>query len=180
MPMNSIRTSLIWMLTYLAFATYPALADDATVLLRAQMDFASDAAVDVSRLALGVNRRKSIEDQCQLQTRLPAAIAQQAVRRGIKLRLAPTDEELKGRVLTIIIEGVLGAAGGAWTGTKTLVLRGELHQDGALVASFVAREQQTALTQNTCESLLTCGEKIAGHIAKWLKKPVLKARLGSA
>ena len=167
-------------LTYLAFAAYPVVADDATVLMPERMEFASDAAVDVSRLALGIDRRKSIEDQCQLQVRLPAAIAQQAARRGIKLRLAPVDEELKGKVLSIVIEGVLGAAGGAWTGTKTLVLRGELRQDGALVASFVAREQQTALTQNTCESLLTCGQKIAGHIAKWLKKPVLKARLGSA
>ncbi|MCC7463792.1 MAG: hypothetical protein IT480_15190 [Gammaproteobacteria bacterium] len=134
----------------------------------------------MSRLALGVNRRATIEAQCQLQTRIPEAIAAQATRRGLKVRLTTPDEAAAGRVLTIVIEGVLGAAGGAWTGTKSLVLRGELRDDGTLIGSFVAREQQTALTQNTCEALTTCGRKLAAQIARWLKTPTLKARLGSA
>jgi hypothetical protein len=158
----------------------PAWGADQEVALSASIPFAEDAAVDVSRLALGINMRENIETQCHLQTLIPEAIAAQATRRGIRIQLTAPGESGSGRVLTIVIEGVLGAAGGAWTGTKSLILRGELRDDGALVGSFVAREQQTALTQNTCEALATCGRKLAGHIVKWLKSPTLKARLGSA
>jgi uncharacterized protein YcfJ len=166
------------------FAACPGLqsawAADREVALSAAISFSADAAVDVSRIWLGIDRRQNIEAQCHLQTLIPEAIAAQAAHRDIKIRLTPPDESATGRVLTIVIEGVLGAAGGALTGTKSLILRGELRDDGALVGSFVARQQQTALTQNTCEALATCSKKLAGPIVKWLKSPVLKARLGSA
>jgi hypothetical protein len=175
-----VRSNALLTLLAACLALQPAWGAGGEVALSASIPFATDAAVDVSRLALGINRRQEIEAQCHLQTLIPEAIAAQAARRGIKIHLTAADESTTGRVLTIVIEGVLGAAGGAWTGTKSLILRGELRADGALVGSFVAREQQTALAQNTCEALATCGKKIASHIVKWLKSPTLKARLGSA
>jgi len=75
---------------------------------------------------------------------------------------------------------VMGMRGGAWTGVKSLTLRGELRDGATLLGSFVARAERSSMTKGTCATLVDAGEELAAPIAKWLLKPVLKARLGEA
>ena len=66
------------------------------------------------------------------------------------------------------------------TGTKSLTVRGELHSGEKVIATFVARRQQTALASGTCNALTNAVKRIAKDIVKWLQNPVMKARLGAA
>ncbi len=165
-------------------AIAPVLSDETpastAISMSETIPFAEDAAGDVGIMAPAGGMANSIEEKCDLQRLLAEAIVERAKRKGIEIVRTPHPEAATGRVLRIVVEGVLGMQGGAWTGTKSMTLRGELREGDQVIASFVAREQQTALFMNTCDALIDCGGKIAAHIAKWLAKPVMKARLGSA
>jgi hypothetical protein len=124
--------------------------------------------------------RRQIEDTCGLGRALSEAVVSSARRK--KILVVPTADitEAQGKVLVIAIEGARGQIGGAMSGTKSLTVRGELREGDAVLGSFVARRQQTALAAGTCKSLIKCARQISKDIAKWLKNPVPKARLGSA
>jgi hypothetical protein len=149
----------------------------APVYLSESIPFEADAAGEVGLFSPKAGSRQRIEDQCDLQRKLAVAISEQAKRKGMTVVLTPDLETAQGRVLKIVIEG---AQGNAWISVKSLTLRGELREGTTLVGSFVAREENMAIVSGTCSTLLTCGNKLAAHIAKWLKQPKLKARLGEA
>ncbi len=142
--------------------------------------FAEGASGEVGLMSPGGSALRNIEDRCDLERSLAVAIAAEARRRGVAVAVVTHPEEATGRVLSIQIEGAVGQLGGAISGAKSLTLRGELRDGEALIASFVAREQRTALTAGTCKALDQCAAKLAKHIAKWLQRPKLRARLGSA
>jgi len=124
--------------------------------------------------------QKQVEGKCDLGRILSEAIISRAAKRKIQVVATSTLEKAEGLVLVMEIEGVQGHLGGALTGTKTLTVRGELREGDTVIGSFVARRQKTAVTAGTCKSLANCAERIGEDIAKWLKNPVMKARLGFA
>ncbi len=152
----------------------------ALITMGEAVPFASNASGEIGLMSPKAGALRRIETHCDLERGLAVAIAQEARKLGVAIAVVPRIEDATGRVLSIRIEGAVGQLGGAMSGTKSLTLRGELREGEVVIASFVAREQRTALTAGTCASLTQCGDKLARHIAKWLKKPVMRARLGSA
>jgi hypothetical protein len=124
--------------------------------------------------------QNQVEQKCGLGQRLSDVIAQGARRQRIVVHVTPALDEAEGRILVMEIEGVTGRVGGAMTGTKALTVRGELRSGETVIGSFVARRQRTALAAGTCKALTDAVEKLAKDIVKWLRDPVMKARLGTA
>jgi len=150
------------------------------ITLSERLPFAEDAAGDVGITGGPGGMAKGIEERCDLQRAIPRAIAAAAARKHVTVVLSENPEAAAGPVLAITIEGVMGMRGGAWTGAKSLTLRGELRDGAAVLGSFVARAERTSLAKGICATLIDAGEELAAPIAKWLQKPVMKARLGEA
>lgn len=153
---------------------------EATLSMLERIPFAASAAGEISLASPTGGALRQIAAECDLERTLAESIVAAAGRQNIQIVLVPRIDAAQGRVLAIEIEGAVGQLGGAMTGTKSLTLRGELRDGSTVIGSFVAREQKTSLASGTCKALTDCGRRIAGAIAKWLRNPTLKARLGSA
>lgn len=155
-------------------------ADGTTITMGEVVPFAEDSsgAMDIFSPAGGAKRR--VESECDLGRALSESIASEAKSKRIQIVRIPEVEAAAGKVLLMKIEGAAGQLGGPWTGTKSVTVRGELREGDTLVGSFVAREETTPFFAGTCRAFTHCVERIATDIVKWLRRPTVKARLGSA
>ncbi len=140
---------------------------------------AADAAGDVGLMATPGGNVSQYKAKCDVQTSLAKAIAVEARRKKVDVTLVPDIATATGPVLSIVIEGMLGFSG-PWKGPKTLTLRGELRDGETSLGSFVARTKGAGLFQGSCEDFTEAAERAAREIAKWLKAPKPRARLGEA
>jgi hypothetical protein len=168
------------LLALLAFTTATLAGGKPAIAISEFVPFSENASTEVGLTSPRGFTRDRIELECDLGLILSESVVKAAQQKGIPLLPTAEIEKAPGMVLSMKIEGARGDLGGSMSGTKSLTVRGELREGDTLIGSFVARRQQTALTQSTCESLVHCVKKIAKDIGKWLKDPVPKARLGSA
>lgn len=173
------RTGILPLLALLSSTVGAADPPQPVITLAGSIPFAPDAAGDVGISASRGGNAQHFETQCDLQRSLAREIAAQAQRKGVNVVLSPDAADATGPVLHVTIEGVMGMTG-MWKGPKSLTLRGELRDGDQVLGSFVARSQETGLFKNSCEEFIAAGAKAARDIAKWLRKPTLKARLGEA
>jgi len=85
------------------------------------------------------------------------------------------------QVLTIEFEDVQGAAGGAWSGPKSVVIKGSLSQNGKMLGDFKARRIPVAYVwryKGTCSILGRCVKTLGKDVAEWLAHPTPQAVLG--
>ena len=134
--------------------------------------------------AEGSGASSDVKATCTLDTRLPEFIAA-AARRGVKVVIsADTGEEMEGKVLYIEITHVLGTGGGAWSGSKSVAVRGELKENGEVIGSFTAARYSGGGAfggfKGTCAILGRCIQSLGKDIAAWLKSPTMHAMLGNA
>jgi hypothetical protein len=162
-----------------AFATHSGAQSDA-IAVSEVIPFSEGSSGEVGLVSPSGLARTQIEETCDLGRLLSRSVVDAARRKGILVVQSSEPEKIEGRILVMEIEGARGQIGGALSGTKSLTVRGELREGDTVIGSFVARRQQTALTKGTCRSLSNCVRKISKDIARWLKRPVPKARLGSA
>jgi len=118
----------------------------------------------------------AVQQECQLQTRVPAAIAQAAI------DVEVVDNPNKGgRWLELTITEVHGPGGGPFSGPKWMTVTGKLHQRGTVLGSFRAKRLSTGgFVKGTCATLGGCAQAIGRDIAAWLKAPTMDAELGDA
>ncbi len=125
----------------------------------------------------------NVKAECTLQTRLPQFIKDYAKKMNVVLADDVT-EETEGRVLQLEITGVLGFAGGAWSGPKTVTVEGTLTENGEVIGTFVAMRYSGGGAfggaKGTCSILGRCIKTLGSDIAKWLANPTMDARLGDA
>jgi hypothetical protein len=164
---------------FAAFLAAPVDAEDKKpltppVTLTTQVPFAKDAAGDIGMFTPRGGTKSRVEDECGLQVFIPETLAAVAAKKKLSIVLSPHPEEAQGRVLGLIIEGVLGGGG-----AMSLTLRGELKDGDVLVGSFVSRHRGGSFGGN-CEALRKTVKDAAQDIVKWLKEPSLRARLGEA
>jgi len=126
---------------------------------------------------------QEVETECKLQTSLPKYIKDFS--RKINVELAEDVTGItEGRVLDIEIVNVLGAGGGAWSGSKSVTVKGTLTENGEVIGTFTAARYSTGGAfggfKGTCSILGRCIKSIGKDIAGWLATPTMDARLGNA
>jgi hypothetical protein len=140
---------------------------------------AASAATQLARsipIAAGAGASGAVSQECQLQTRVPEAIAQAAS--DVQLVDAPSKA---ARWLELEISEVHGPGGGPFSGPKWLAVTGKLHERGKLIGSFRAKRLSTGgFVKGTCATLGGCATSIGRDVAAWLQAPSMNAELGDA
>jgi hypothetical protein len=87
-------------------------------------------------------------------------------------------------VLILEIVSAVGGGGGAWSGPKSVTVKGELREDGKVIGSFTASRFSGGGAwggfKGTCSIFGRCIKVLGEDIAAWLKKPTMNAALGNA
>ena len=125
-----------------------------------------------------------VKASCTLDTRLPEFIAD-AARRGVTVVVAPdSGDDMEGKVLYLTITHVLGTGGGAWSGSKSVTVEGELKENGEVIGSFTGARYSGGGAfggfKGTCAILGRCIQALGKDIAAWLRNPTMHAMLGNA
>ena len=136
---------------------------------------ASAASVQVPKtipFAKSARVRAAIQNECGLQTMVPAAIVDHS-----------SDAELvdgKGN-LDLEITQVHAPGGWVFSGPKWLEVTGKLHRGGKLVGTFRAKRFSTDPTAGgVCGMLAKCAQNIGVDVAQWLQSPTMNAEIGDA
>jgi hypothetical protein len=118
-----------------------------------------------------------VRQECNLDTRIPAAVAENNIDVQVVDRPSGSERELK-----MIISDIGGFSGGAWTGPKLIEVEGSLWDGGQKVASFEARRHSIggafALFRRTCSIYGMSASAMGRDIAVWLQDPQTGAQLG--
>lgn len=128
--------------------------------------------------------KDSVKNECQLETKLPEFVKEYADSYGIEVELTEKSpgKKSKGKVLVLEITGTEGAGGGAWSGAKSVTVKGELFENGKSIGNFMASRYSTggafAGFKGTCSIMGRCVKTIGKDIATWLQNPTKNARLG--
>jgi hypothetical protein len=136
--------------------------------------FASAADVEVPRkidFAKSATVRSAIQEQCDLQTSIPEAIASNAS--GAEL------VDGKGN-LSLEITAVHGPGGWIFSGPKWLEVSGKLSRGGKTYSFRAKRYSAFDPFGGVCSILSKCGRAIGADIATWLESPTADAELGDA
>ena len=134
--------------------------------------------------AEGSGASDDVKATCTLDTHLPEFI-EAAAKRGVKVVIsADTGDVMEGKVLYIEITNVLGTGGGAWSGAKSVTVRGDLRENGEVIGSFTAARYSGGGAfggfKGTCAILGRCIKSLGKDIAVWLSDPTMHAMLGNA
>ena len=130
--------------------------------------------------APGSGAPQPVIDECELQTRLPAFLAEASGR----IELVDGRTGTRGRVLDLKITKVRAPGGGVFSGRKWLTVAGTLRENGREIGSFTAARHSTGgatgAFAGNCGILGRAAQVIAQDIAAWLEAPTKGARLGDA
>jgi len=130
------------------------------------------------------NVKEAVQNECHLQTKLAEFIRIYAAKNDTTIVLSEhaLNKHDKGRVLLLEITDVMGSGGGAWTGAKSVRVKGTLYEKGKLIGNFNASRASSGgmfgAYKGTCAILGRCVKTLGSDIAKWLKHPSKNAHLG--
>ncbi len=140
-------------------------------LLIKQVVFGKDAVV-----------RQAVKNECHLLTKLSGFVKSYADDQYANIIENATKSSTAGDLLSIEIVSLHGSGGGAWSGAKSVTIKGKLIKKGKLVADFTARRVSGggmfAAYKGTCAILGRCVKTLGKDIAGWLKNPTKAAVLG--
>jgi hypothetical protein len=122
---------------------------------------------------------EDIKNECKFETRLPEYLKKEAKRTfDIVLSTDPL-EDAEGKTLSLIIANMYGLGGGAWSGSKSAIVNGELKENGEVIASMSLRRHSImGMAPGTCSILKRISKKMGEDIAEWLEDPTMDAKLG--
>lgn len=145
---------------------------------------AADVVVVPKKIPFGkdLSVRDAVRAECQLEEK----IAKFMVKYGEKHAYKVVREKPKSGdyvVLSAEIIEVIGAGGGAWSGSKSIKIKGNLKdQNGKVVGTFTAGRYSGggafAGYKGTCAILGRCTKAIGKDVAAWLANPKMKSVLG--
>ena len=154
-------------------ATGVVVADDAApIYIPTEVKFDEKAAV-----------RIAVRNECGLEIKLANWIKTYADRVHVPVKMALGETPPCGsRILDVRITQVMGAGGGAWSGSKSVQVVGELREGDKVISTFggsrVSGGGAFSGFKGTCSILGRCVKALGKDIAYWLKDPVAGARLG--
>jgi hypothetical protein len=151
-----------------------ALADDAgPITIPAIVNYADEATVP-----------PAVRNECKLETELASWIKTYADELHVPVTVAISGSaKPTGRVLKVKISNVLGSGGGAYSGAKSVQVKGELREGDKVIGTFIGSRASGggmfAGFKGTC-SIMGRDVKVLGKdIVLWLKNPTMDARLGN-
>lgn len=141
------------------------------LVVQDQIPFSTDAEV-----------RKVIRSDCQLPNKLSHFIKEYASGYSSQI-LSDAAKAPKGaQLLTVEIYNVTGGGGGAWSGGKSVSIRGTLRQDGKIIGGFKGRRfsggGMFGAYKGTCAIMGRCVKTLGRDVAEWLRHPSNNAMLG--
>ena len=83
--------------------------------------------------------RDAVKQECDLDGKLTQFIKENAAGQYANIVTDSNTGQSDAQVLTVEIEEVQGAAGGAWSGAKSVVIKGSLSQKDKMLGDFKAR-----------------------------------------
>ena len=126
--------------------------------------------------------RDAVKQECDLDGKLAQFIEQYAAGQYANIVTDSNTGSADAQVLTMEIEEVQGAAGGAWSGAKSVVIKGTLSQKGKVLGDFKARRYSGGGMfggyKGTCAILGRCVKTLGRDVAEWLAHPTPQAVLG--
>jgi hypothetical protein len=126
--------------------------------------------------------RDAVKQECNLDGKLTQFIKENAAGLYATIVTDSNTGPVDAQVLTIEFEDVQGAPGGAWSGPKSVVIKGSLSQKGKMLGDFKARRYSGggmfAGYKGTCAILGRCVKTLGKDVAKWLANPTPQAVLG--
>ena len=133
------------------------------------------AAVTVSReieFTMAGKLRAELREQCQLQTRIPEAIAANSA----EVELVDGEGELALEITEVHAPG-----GWVFSGPKWIQVNGRLTREGKVLAFRAKRFSAfNPFAGGTCGILASISRAIGSDIAAWLENPTPNAELGDA
>ena len=126
--------------------------------------------------------RDAVKQECDLDGKLTQFVEQFAAGHYATIVTDSNTGSADAQILTMEIEEVQGAAGGAWSGAKSVVVKGSLSQKGKLLGDFKARRYSGGGMfggyKGTCAILGRCVKTLGKDVAEWLAHPTSQAVLG--
>jgi hypothetical protein len=127
--------------------------------------------------------REPIIQECNLPGKLTQYIAENAANQYTQIITDSGSIPADAQILKIEIEQVGGLAGGAWTGSKRVLIKGTLTKNGKVLGDFKASRYSGggmfAVFKGTCVILGRCVRTLGSDVARWLTRPISKALLGN-
>lgn len=126
--------------------------------------------------------RDAVKQECDLDGKLNQFIKESAARNYATILTDTETGPADAKVLKVTIEEVEGAAGGAWSGPKTVTISGTLTENGKELGDFKARRYSGGgmfgAYKGTCAILGRCVKTLGRDVAEWMTHPTAKAVLG--
>lgn len=126
--------------------------------------------------------RDAVKQECDLDGKLAQFIKENAAGQYANIVTDSDTSSADAQVLTIEFEDVQGAAGGAWSGPKSVVIKGSLNQKGKMLGDFKARRYSGGGMfggyKGTCAILGRCVKALGRDVGEWLAHPTSQAVLG--
>lgn len=126
--------------------------------------------------------REAVRSECQLPEKLSRFIKEYASDYSSQILSDPAKAPKGAQVLTVEIYNVMGGGGGAWSGGKSVSIKGTLEQDGKTIGSFKGRRYSGggvfAGYKGTCSIMGRCVKALGRDVAEWLRHPTQNAILG--
>lgn len=127
------------------------------------------------------NARKAVRDECNLGSKLAHFVQQYAGGVFEQIKTAES-APAKGKYLDVKITNVHAPGGGAFSGAKSVMIKGHLLVNGKKTAGFegmrISGGGAFAVFKGTCDILGRDVKALGQDVAIWLQNPVDGARLG--
>jgi hypothetical protein len=121
----------------------------------------------------------NVKRECGMEKRLPEYLKSNAKKHTKIVFTSEPLDSVEGRVLFMEITNVFAPGGGAYSGSKSVIVAGELKEDGELIASMtVRRHSLIGMMPGTCSIMKRIVKKLGEDIAIWLAAPTMDAELG--
>ncbi|MEL7448018.1 MAG: hypothetical protein AAFN78_02355 [Pseudomonadota bacterium] len=147
--------------------------------------YAADIIVIPEKIAFGpdVMVRDNVRDECRLEEKIAEFIQSYGKKKKGYTLVTEAPAEGEYHVLTAEIISAQGAGGGAWSGPKSIKVKGELTDAaGEVVGSFTAGRYSGGGVfggyKGTCSILGRCTKALGKDIAAWLDNPRMNSMLG--
>lgn len=158
------------------------LAASFSLLLNANIAAAETLAVPkVASYAKGAQIRSEIRNECGLEKKLADFIREYGGQQFSKV-VSTSKAPGGAKKLTVHITEVQGRPGGAWSGGKSVRIKGSLSQNGKTVGTFEGMRVSGGGVfggyKGTCSILGRCVKALGKDVATWAANPSQNARLG--
>lgn len=124
----------------------------------------------------------AVKNECQLLSGLSNAIKTNAEAHYASV-LEGSAATTNADVLSVEVVNLVGGGGGAWSGGKSIMLKGTLSRQGKVLGNFRAMRASTGGVfggfKGTCAILNRCVKTLGKDVANWLQNPTPNAALGT-